>query len=72
MMAGLVNEILDTFDRLTDAERLDVIAEPLKRTSDLDFPPLSDDDLVLNAEDVFLALDEQKTDFCPGRYPYEN
>jgi hypothetical protein len=59
-MTALVQELLNTFDRLTDSERLELVLEILKRTVDLDFPPLSDDDLVLNAEEIFLELDEQE------------
>jgi hypothetical protein len=59
-MTASVQELLDTFDRLTDSERLDLVLEILKRTVYLDFPPLSDEDLVLNAEELFLELDEQE------------
>jgi hypothetical protein len=58
-MTALVEELLNTFERLTDSERLDLVLEILKRTVDLDFLPLSDDDLVLNAEGLFLELDEE-------------
>ena len=58
-MTILVEELLNTFDRLTDSERLDLVLEILKQTVDLDFPPLSDKDLVLNAEGIFLELDEE-------------
>jgi uncharacterized protein YbjT (DUF2867 family) len=57
-MTALVQELLNTFDRLTDSERLDLVSEVLKRTVYLDFPPLSDEDLALNAEGLFLELDE--------------
>ncbi|MEG4939561.1 hypothetical protein [Microcoleus sp. F4-D5] len=50
---------MNTFERLTDSERLDLVLEILKRTVYLDFPSLSDDDLVLNAEGLFLELDEE-------------
>jgi hypothetical protein len=50
-MTVLVEELLNTFERLTDSERLDLLLEILKRTVDLDFLPLSDDDLILNAEE---------------------
>lgn len=59
-MTALVRELLNIFDRLTDSERLDLVLEILKRTVDLDFPPLSDEDLVLNAEELFLELDKQE------------
>ncbi len=58
-MTVLVEELLNTFERLTDSQRLDLVLEILKRTVDLDFLPLSDDDLVLNAEGLFLELDEE-------------
>jgi hypothetical protein len=35
-----------------------LLLEILKRTIHLDFPPLSDEDLVLNAEGIFLELDD--------------
>ena len=59
-MTALVQELLNTFDRLTDSERLELVLEILKRTVDLDFLPLSDEDLVLNAEGLFIELDEQE------------
>jgi hypothetical protein len=58
-MTALVEELLNTFERLTDSERLDLVLEILKRTVYLDFPPLSDEDLVLNAEGLFLGLDKE-------------
>ncbi|MEG4047170.1 MULTISPECIES: hypothetical protein [unclassified Microcoleus] len=60
-MTILVEELLNTFERLTDSERLDLVLEILKRTVYLDFPPLSDEDLVLNAEGLFLELDEEES-----------
>lgn len=59
-MSALVQELLKTFDRLSDSERLELVGEILKRTVDIDFPPLSDEDLVLNAEGIFLELDKQE------------
>lgn len=59
-MTALVQELLDTFDRLTDSEQLEIALEILKRVAHLDFPPLSDEDLVLNAEGIFLDLDKQE------------
>lgn len=61
-MTALVQELLNTFDRLTDLERLEIALEILKRVAHLDFPPLSDEDLVLNAEGIFLELDKQEAD----------
>jgi|GEM_PF-4460578 hypothetical protein len=36
-MTALVQELLDTFDRLTDSERLDLVVDILKRAVYLDF-----------------------------------
>jgi hypothetical protein len=58
MMTPIVQDFLTTFDSLTDSERLDLASEILKRTAYLEFPPLSDENLVLNAEEIFLQLDE--------------
>ncbi|EAW38528.1 hypothetical protein [Lyngbya sp. PCC 8106] len=62
-MTVLAQEILNTFDRLPDAEQLEVAVEILRRLVHLDFPPLTDEDLVLNAEELFLTLDQQEADY---------
>ena len=62
-MTASVQELLDTFDRLTDAEQLDLVLGILKRIVHLDFPPLSDEDLVLNAEGIFLELDDREASY---------
>ena len=59
-MTALVKELLNTFDQLTESEQLNLVLEILKRTSDLNFPPLSDEDLVTSAEGLFLELDKQE------------
>jgi hypothetical protein len=61
-MTASVQEILDTFDRLTNSEQIDLTVELLKRTAHQDLPPLSDDTLELNAEALFLMLDEQEAE----------
>ncbi len=60
-MTASVQELLITFDTLTEPERLEIVLEILKRVTRLDFPPLSDEDLVWNAEELFLELDKQET-----------
>ena len=59
-MTAVVQELLDTFDNLTYSERLDLLSEILRRTVYLNFEPLSDEELTLNAEDIFLTLDEEE------------
>lgn len=60
-MTSTVEELLNTFNRLTDSEQLEFALAILKRVIHLDFPPLSDEDLVLNAENLFLELDKQES-----------
>lgn len=61
-MTGLPQEILKTFDALPDSEQLEVGLAILKRLIHYDFPPLDDEDLALNAEELFLELDQQESD----------
>lgn len=62
-MTGSSQELLSTFDSLTESERLEIALEILKRVIQLDFPPLSDEDLVWNAEELFLELDNEESDY---------
>ncbi len=59
-MIATTQQILNTFDRLPDAEQLEIAVEILRRLVNYDFLPLSDEDLVLNTEELFLALDQQE------------
>ncbi|KOR37187.1 MULTISPECIES: hypothetical protein [Planktothricoides] len=61
-MNTLAQEILKNFDDLPTTEQQAIAAEILKRVINFDVPPLTDEDLVLNAEELFLALDEQEAD----------
>ncbi|MBD6615217.1 hypothetical protein FNW02_04955 [Komarekiella sp. 'clone 1'] len=60
-MTASVQELLSTFDSLTEPERLEIVLEILKRVTYLELPPLSHDDLILNAEEIFLELDKQES-----------
>lgn len=60
-MIALAQEFLNSFDRLPDKEQLEVALAILKRVIHIDFPPLSDEDLVMNAEELFLELDKQES-----------
>ncbi|NEO87306.1 MAG: hypothetical protein F6J87_24055 [Spirulina sp. SIO3F2] len=56
----LAQELLNTFDQLPHPEQLKIATEILRRLMDFDFPPLTDEELVLNAEALFLTLDEEE------------
>lgn len=62
-MTALAQEILNNFDRLPDTEQLEIALEILRRVINFDFPPLTDEDLTLNAEELFLTLDQQEPDY---------
>ncbi len=59
-MNASVQKVLNTFDSLTKSEQREIALEILKRVTDLDFPSLSDEELVLNAEEIFLELDKRE------------
>jgi hypothetical protein len=61
-MTITTQEILSTFDTLPDAEQVEVAVAILRRLIDLDFSPLTDEDLALNAEALFLALEQEEED----------
>lgn len=62
-MNTLAQEILKNFDNLPNTEQQAIAIEILKRVIDFDVLPLTDEDLVLNAEELFLALDEQEANY---------
>jgi hypothetical protein len=59
-MTTAIQKLLESFDRLPDAEKQHVAAEIMRRMVQFDCSPLSDEDLVLSAEKLFLELDRQE------------
>jgi hypothetical protein len=59
-MTTATQRLLDSFDLLSEAEKQIVICELLQRVRDFDLPPLADEDLVTNAEALFLELDRRE------------
>ena len=55
-----VQAVLDSFDKLPPLKKWQVASEIIKRTKNLEFPPLADEDLVLAAEALFLELDQNE------------
>jgi len=62
-MTAVAQQILNSFDELPAPEQLEIALEILKRLANFDFPPLADEDLVFNAEELFLALDQQEAEY---------
>jgi hypothetical protein len=59
-MSTTVQEILDSFERLPEGEKRELAAEIIRRTAHLELPPLTDEDLILIAEELFLELDKRE------------
>ena len=61
-MAANVADLLRAFERLSESEQKDLATEILRRSAHWDWPALSDEDLVRNAEQLFLELDQREAD----------
>jgi hypothetical protein len=61
-MVTSTQNLIATFDRLPPAEQQDVAAAILRRTLQLETPPLNDEELVLQAEELFLELDHREAE----------
>jgi hypothetical protein len=59
-MSTSVQNLLNSFERLNESEKWEITLEILKRTLSFDFPALTDEDLALNAEGIFLELDNRE------------
>ena len=59
-MTTTAENLISIFDTLPEPEKREVATVILHRTLGFDLPPLSDDDLTLNAEELFLALDREE------------
>jgi hypothetical protein len=55
-------QIIDSFERLPESEKQKVAYEILRRSIHLEIPPLTDDELVAAAENLFLALDAREAE----------
>jgi hypothetical protein len=55
-MNGISQQLLDSFERLPESEKQQVAVEILRRTLNVEVPPLSDEALTLSAETIFLSL----------------
>jgi hypothetical protein len=51
-------QLLEGFDRLSRDDRQEVAREILRRAADFESPPLSDEKLVQQAEELSLKLDQ--------------
>ena len=59
-MTTQVQEILHSFERLGDEDKRELVPELFRRSAAIDIPPLSDEQLLSVAEEVFLQLDRDE------------
>ncbi|MDF5728515.1 MAG: hypothetical protein PUP92_10880 [Rhizonema sp. PD38] len=55
-----MQNLLNSFENLSESEKWEMASEIVKRTVSFDFPALSDEDLTLSAEEFFLELDKRE------------
>ncbi|MCI0419995.1 MAG: hypothetical protein L0387_13735 [Acidobacteria bacterium] len=60
-MGTTVQDLLQSFEGLSEAEKKEVASEILRRSAKFEILPLSDEELVLNAEELFLELDRRES-----------
>lgn len=61
-MTQTVENLLISFEKLSETEKHDLAIEVIRRTDIFGAPELSDDELALAAEDLFLALDRKEAE----------
>ena len=62
-MTDSAKSILESFDGLSETDEREVARAILRRALRFDIPPLTDDDLVAQADELFRDLDS-----CGGEY----
>ena len=60
-MTRSVEELLNSFEKLPEAEKRELVSEIIKRSLALELPQLSDDSLIVAADQVFLQLDKDES-----------
>jgi hypothetical protein len=61
-MTATVENLLLSFEQLTEPEKRDLAIEVVRRTDIFGSPDLSDEEQTLLAEDLFLALDGEEAE----------
>jgi hypothetical protein len=60
-MTKSVEELLNSFEKLPEAEKRELASEIIKRSLGFDMPELSDESLLLAADEIFLQLDRDES-----------
>ena len=59
-MSGSVKNILESFDELPETEKREVASAILRRTLRFKAPPLTDEDFLAQADELFRELDARE------------
>ncbi len=60
-MSASVKNILNSFELLSEDEKKELAFEIVRRTAKFDLPPLTDEDLISRADELFLELDREES-----------
>jgi hypothetical protein len=60
-MSISVKDILHSFELLSEDEKKEVASEIMRRTAKFDLPPLTDEELISCADELFLELDREES-----------
>lgn len=68
-MTSAVVELIESFERLSDAERTEAVVEILRRSPNVVSPPIEDDEFLMVQVETFLELDarEAADEVAPAR-----
>ena len=56
-MSTATQSILESFNQLPELEKHELAAQIIRWTANLDIPPLTDEDLAVIADELFVELD---------------
>jgi hypothetical protein len=59
-MTAEAKHIVEDFEALPDTAKREVLAELVRISGRIDYPSVSDDELISAANDIFLAYDERE------------
>jgi hypothetical protein len=66
-LSGPVRDLLGAFERLTEDDQRDFFSEIMRRTKDLEWPPLDEETINRIADESFLEYDNREAADAQGR-----
>ncbi len=68
-MTTAVRKLIESFERMSDAERTEAVVEILRRSPNVVSPPIEDDEFLMAQVETFLELDarEAADEVAPAR-----